>query len=539
MAENSGSTQHAIEPEQIVAAPPQGVVSLLIADAPTRRVMESILTGLRLEAVNLQDKNMHLEDLTRYELVIADAETARELRPILNEQQRTNEQIRPALVAVGARELVDEEVKRGDFDAVLPLPGAPADLAARLSVVLYSHRALAQRYQSALEELSLNRNIFRSVSNGISVSNAQLPDMPLMYVNPSFELMTGYSLEEVERKNCRFLQQEDRDQPGLTLIREAIQQKRQTTAVIRNYRKDGSCFWNELTLSPIFNRDGVLTHFVGIQMDVTDRVEMESALRESEKLAAVGRLASTISHEINNPLEAMMNLVYLTRQLIPENEETREGLAFLRQADEELQRVKLIAAQSLRFYKQSTGPEALLCSSLVESVMDLYGPRLLNYSIEPRVRERSTQHIVGLASELRQVLSNLVSNAVDAMKGAGGTLYLRTREATWWGSEKKGVVLTIADTGTGMSGETQQKLFKAFYTTKGASGTGLGMWISKEIINRHHGNLRFRSSTRQGRSYTVFTLFLPYQGTSGTAPSSGLSEQEAAAHKELQVAETR
>jgi two-component system, sporulation sensor kinase C len=432
-------------------------------------------------------------------------------------------------VALSARGQAEEDAQTGNFDAVLAIPSSPSDLGARLSVVLYSHRALAQRYQSALEELSLNRNIFRSVSNGISVSNAQLPDMPLMYVNPSFELMTGYSLDEVEGRNCRFLQQEDRDQPGLTLVREALVQRRQTTAVLRNYRKDGTCFWNELTLSPIFNRDGVLTHFVGIQMDVSERVNMESALRESEKLAAVGRLASSISHEINNPLEAVMNLVYLTRQLVPENDETREGLGFLRQADEELQRVKLIAAQSLRFYKQSSGPEALLCSALVKSVMDLYGSRLANYGVTAKLRERSTQHIVGLASELRQVVSNLVSNAVDAMKSHGGTLYLRTREATWWPDDKKGVLLTVADTGMGMSEETQRKLFKAFYTTKGASGTGLGLWISQGIIARHHGHMKVRSSMREGHSYTVFTLFLPYQGASGTAPSSGLSDAETAA----------
>ncbi len=525
MSANSGSTQDAILPGQMFA-PPHGSVMLLIADQAVCRAMVNIVGGLDLQAVVVQANEVRPEDLRRHELVIADAETARAMRGLLRSHDQSGDDIKPALIALGPRDLLDAEAKNGEFDGVLVVPSSPADLASRLSVVLYSHRALAQRYQSAMEELSLNRNIFRSVSNGISVSNAQLTDMPLMYVNPSFELMTGYSLEEVEGKNCRFLQDEDRDQPGLTLIREAIKQRRQTTAVIRNYRRDGTLFWNELTLSPIFNRDGVMTHFVGIQMDVTERVNMESALRESEKLAAVGRLASTISHEINNPLEAVMNLVYLTQQLIPVNDETREGLTYLQQADEELQRVKLITAQSLRFYKQSTGPEALLCSALVESVMDLYKSRLTNYGIEPRLRQRSTQHIVGLASELRQVLNNLVSNAVDAAKGSGGVLYLRTREATLWSNDKRGVMITVADTGTGMSEETQQKLFTAFFTTKGVNGTGLGLWITNGIVNRHHGRLKIRSSTVPGHSYTVFALFLPYQGASGTAPSAGVSEAE-------------
>ncbi len=393
------------------------------------------------------------------------------------------------------------------------MPETPAKLTTQLSVALYSHRAFAFRYQSALEELTLNRNIFKSVSNGISVANAQLPDMPLMYVNPAFEVMTGYSLEDVVGTNCRFLQGNERKQPGLTLVREALEQERETVAVLRNFRKDGSAFWNELSLSPIRNADGELTHFVGIQMDVTERVEFESALRESEKLAAVGRLASSIAHEINNPLEAVMNLVYLTKGLIPEGPGSEEAHQYLGQVDAELQRVALITAQSLRFYKQSTGPEAITCSELIAPIVDIYKPRFTNFNIEIETRERSSQHIVCLASEIRQVVTNLLTNAIDAMKGEGGRLLVRTHEATFWQNDKHGVVITVADTGTGMSKEVQANLFKAFYTTKGISGTGLGLWISSEIVRRHRGHLRVRSTIGRG---TVFQLFLPFQAASGS-----------------------
>ncbi len=501
-------------------APVRRTIALLIEDATCRRLMEAVAASLDLDPILCVEANLHGGDFARYEMVIAEESIARRLRPLINQSQFTGEEVKPALVALGSPELASLEMQNGDFDAVLIIPSSPGELTSRLSVVLYSHRALARRYQSALEELNFNRNIFRSVTNGISVANAQLPDMPLMYVNPSFELMTGYSLEEVEGKNCRFLQGSDMDQPGLTLIREAISQGRQTVAILRNHRKDGSPFWNELTLSPIRNREGELTHFVGIQMDVTERIEFESALRESEKLAAVGRLASSISHEINNPLEAVMNLIYLAAQVAPATEENREALGYLKQADEELRRVKLITAQSLRFYKQSSGPEAVLCSDLVGSVLELYRGRLENYNVRAERRERSTQHIVGLASELRQVLSNLVGNAVDAMKGNGGDLLLRTREATWWRNDKTGVLITIADTGTGMAEETLSKIYKAFYTTKGVGGTGLGLWISSEIVTRHHGHLKVRSSVRAGASYTVFELFLPYQGAAGEASSS-------------------
>ena len=494
---------------------PKRLAAVVLSDVASGRAMEAICQGLDVDVVRVDEQGLTDDQLDGYEVIIGDEAVLRRLRKRLSRMERPEEWIKPALVAVGPQVAVEAE--EGHFDAVLTLPATPADLAARLSVVLYSHRALAQRYQSALDELKLNRNIFRSVTNGISVADARLPDMPLTYVNPAFELMTGYSMEDVQGKNCRFLQGNERDQPGLTLIREAIRQERQTVAVIRNFRRDGSSFWNELTLSPIRNREGVVTHFVGIQMDVTDRVEMEGALRQSEKLAAVGRLASAISHEINNPLEAVMNLLYLAEQAAVRTVENAESRKYLQQADAELQRVKQITAQSLRFYKQSSVPEAVLVGDLVTSVLDVYRARLLNYGVEVKVRGRSTQHIVGLGSELRQVLSNLVSNALDAVKSKSGAgrLRVRTREATRWATDSGGVLVTVADNGTGIPAAVMEKIYTAFYTTKGVGGTGLGLWISSEIVARHRGHLKVRSRTTGEKSYTVFQLFLPFQGPVG------------------------
>ncbi len=498
-----------------LATPIKHTVGLLVRDAICRRLIEGVVINLDLTPFVLEKASLDAVQVGKFELIIADEDIALPLRPIIKQaQQLARAEIKPALIAVVPAPYSPPANKKdsSDFDAVLALPETPAKLTTQLSVALYAHRAFATRYQSAMEELNLNRNIFKSVTSGISVANAQLPDMPLMYVNPAFEVMTGYSLEDVEGKNCRFLQGAERDQPGLTLIREAIQQERETVAILHNYRKDGSAFWNELSLSPIRNADGELTHFVGIQMDVTERVEFERALRESEKLAAVGRLASSIAHEINNPLEAVMNLVYLAEQFMPRIPVNDEARSYLGQVDAELQRVKLITAQSLRFYKQSTGPEAITCSELITPIVDIYKPRFLNFNIEVQKRERSSQHIVCLASEMRQVITNLLTNAIDAMRSHGGRLLVRTHEATSWANDKHGVIITIADTGTGMSEETQASIYKAFYTTKGVSGTGLGLWISSEIIRRHRGHLRVRSAVGRG---TVFQLFLPFQAASG------------------------
>jgi two-component system, sporulation sensor kinase C len=513
---NSGSTEHAISSEQMQSVPRQKV-GILVEDAAYRRLLEGIVVNLDLEPRFLQDVDIRTENVFELEMVIADESAARAVRSLIKSQQRAGEEIKPALVAVVSAPYTASSQKKDseDFDAVLSVPERPALLNAQLGVALYAHRAFAQRYQSALEELNLNRNIFKSVTSGISVANAQLPDMPLMYVNPAFEVMTGYTLEEVEGKNCRFLQNEDREQPGLTLVREALQQERETVAVIKNYRKDGSFFWNELALSPIRNRDGVLTHFVGIQMDVTERVEFEAALRESEKLAAVGRLASVIAHEINNPLEAVMNLVYLTQQTMATESDNDSARRYLMQADRELRRIKLITAQSLRFYKQSHGPEAVTCEELLEPLLDIYRPRFTNFGITIVERFRSSQHVVCLASEIRQVLTNLITNAIDAMRDGGGTICIRTHEATDWQSDRKGVVIAVADTGKGMSKETQSHIYKAFYTTKGIQGTGLGLWISSGIILRHHGRMTVRSSQDAVFHGTIFQLFLPFQAATG------------------------
>lgn len=488
---------------------PTSTIGIMIEDGMNRRLAEAASVQLNLVAVLLSPENIETEDFNGLELIIADVTIAHTLRSRLSYSEDLEQSIHPGIVAVvnaGSQEKSSLD-NQSAFDAVLTLPMAPAQIAAQLSLVLYAHRAFARRYQSALEELHLNRRIFRSVTSGISVASVTHPDLPLIYVNPAFEVMTGYSLEEVAGKNCRFLQADDNDQPGLVLLRQAIKEEREITVILKNYRKDKTPFWNELSLSPIRNREGELTHFVGIQNDVTARVEFESALRESEKLAAVGRLASSIAHEINNPLESVVNLVYLA-QHSGEMTTVRE---YLDAADRELQRVKLITNQSLRFYKQSTKPQAVKASDLITSVLDVYNMRLMSRNVIVERRERSKQAIICMESEIRQVLNNLISNAIDAMNGTGGRLCIRTRETMEWRTGTPGISITVSDTGIGIDPATIKNIYKAFYTTKEIGGTGLGLWISSEIVQRHRGRLLVRSSKNERRKGTTFQLFLPLQ----------------------------
>ena len=492
----------------------QSGVGILVADSTHRRLVEGAAVQIGLLATIVEPAELDTVSLAGFELIVVDEPFASDIRQALLERERRGGGINPSVIAVHSSEI--EAAKSplpkpsgAILDGVLALPMQPAALAAQLSLILYAHRAFAQRYKSAFEELHLNRRIFRSVTSGISVADATLPDLPLVYVNPAFEVMTGYCLEEVEGKNCRFLQGSYGDQPGVTQIREALREKREVITIIKNFRKDGSAFWNELSLSPIRNREGELTHVVGIQTDVTARVEFEAALRESEKLAAVGRLASSIAHEINNPLEAVTNLLYLARTA----EDSGETMRYLAMADKELQRVAQITSQSLRFYKQSSKPQAISAEEMIHSVMDLYESRADNSQVLIERRDRSKARVVCLESEIRQVLNNLVRNAIEAMHGRGGRLLIRSRDATDWRTGVRGVIMTIADTGSGISASTQHNLFKPFFTTKGLAGTGLGLWVSAEIITRHHGHLTMRSSQRPESSGTVFQLFLPLQAS--------------------------
>lgn len=490
---------------------PGSGIGLLIQDPMNRRLIESASSHLDLQCVVLKNELLSLDTLTPLEMIVTDAANAEMVQSILTGHEAKGEGLNPALISVAVRDDCESQpvANSHPYDGMLCLPQTPAQIAAQLSLMLYSHRAFARRYHNAIEELHLNRRIFRSVTSGISVADATEPDVPLTYVNPAFEVMTGYSLEEVMGKNCRFLQGKDTDQVGVDSVRTAIRERREVVVILKNYRKDGTPFWNELSLSPIRNREGEVTHFVGIQTDVTARVEFEAALRESEKLAAVGRLASTIAHEINNPLESVMNLVYIAAN----SEKTDDTKKYLAMADAELQRVKLITAQSLRFFKQSTKPQSVHSSELLNSVLDLYGSRLINANVAIERRDRRSGKLTCMESEIRQVMNNLVGNAIDAMQTTGGgRLLIRTREATEPRGGQRGVLFTFADTGSGIDSENLSSIYRPFFTTKGANGTGLGLWISSGIVDRHSGRLKVKSRRSAKGSGTVFQLFLPYNG---------------------------
>ena len=262
--------------------------------------------------------------------------------------------------------------------------------------------------------------------------------------------------------------------------------------------------WN-VNYFPVYDRGGNITGITTASLEITQQKKTEAALIQSEKLAAVGRLASSISHEINNPLEAITNLLYL---IAIDPDLPPQLKLYVNMSQSELSRVSQIATQTLRFHRQAVRPTSVTPSQLVDAVLDLYQGRLANSGIRVEASYSTSKTILCFENDIRQVLNNLIANAIDAMRN-GGRLLARAHDAIDVPTGRHGARITIADTGQGMSAATLKRLFEPFYTTKGLNGTGLGLWISEGIVQRHRGRLHVRSTQHPVHHGTIFTLFLP------------------------------
>ena len=250
-------------------------------------------------------------------------------------------------------------------------------------------------------------------------------------------------------------------------------------------------------------------------VDVSERKRAEDALRKAEKLAAAGRLAASIAHEINNPLESVTNLLYLLEKHPSLDSEARD-YAYV--AQQEVARVSEMAQRTLRFYRQSTLPVQANVAEILDSVLMVYRGRFTALGTHVDTRFHRDAELFCFAGELRQVFANLIGNALDA-SSEGGRLVLCVRRSHCRLSGRPGVRLTVADTGSGMPESVRRRIFEPFFTTKDATGTGLGLWITTEILEKHGATIFVRSrqasagAPGSGRqSGTVFMLFFPEQG---------------------------
>jgi PAS domain S-box-containing protein len=269
-------------------------------------------------------------------------------------------------------------------------------------------------------------------------------------------------------------------------------------------RKTGERLNISLTVSPVRDHTGKVVGAAKIARDITQQKKLEEAIQISERLASVGRLAATVAHEINNPLEAVTNFIYLARHQpgLPE-----KAKYYLKYADQELARVAHIARQTLGFYRDNSHAVSIAVPNVVEDVLAIYERKFKYKSLKIERRIEPGLTICAMRGELKQVLSNLVANAIDA-SGKGGTIIVHARKSRDFHSGRNGIRITIADTGSGIDDSHKERLFSPFFTTKKEVGTGLGLWITKDLLERKGGHISFRSRSSKP-SGTVMSIYLP------------------------------
>ena len=271
-------------------------------------------------------------------------------------------------------------------------------------------------------------------------------------------------------------------------------------------RKDGA-YRNFLAqATPARDANGRIVSWIGSSTDVHEQKLVESALRKSEKLAIAGRLAANIAHEVNNPLTSATNAVYLALQDPTLSEASR---TYLKLADNELRRLARLTRQTLRFHRQAAEPLLVDIRELMDSVLEAMVP--VHLGIHPERRYQDCGKVLCYADDVKQALASVLANSLDAMP-EGGRLAIRIRCIHLSNQEVSCVRVTIADGGSGIPPALLQTVCEPFVTTKAATGTGLGMWVTKGIMERHGGLLRIRSSTNSPRRGTTVTLLFPYSG---------------------------
>jgi signal transduction histidine kinase len=239
-------------------------------------------------------------------------------------------------------------------------------------------------------------------------------------------------------------------------------------------------------------------------VDISQRKAIEDALRRSEKLAAAGRIAGTLAHEINNPLSAVTNIIFLLQHNRSLDESAKY---YVDMAASEIARVSHIVRNTLSFYREAAKPVPVRLVEILESVVEVYSRQIGEKQIHVDRRYDFDGEIDGFPGELRQVFCNLVGNAVDAL-GEGGRLTLHIARARNWETGATGVRVTVADRGPGIKKEHRPRLFEPFFTTKGEKGTGLGLWVTQGIVQKQGGSIRVRTSDNPQRCGTVFSVFI-------------------------------
>jgi PAS domain S-box-containing protein len=422
-----------------------------------------------------------------------------------------------AIIFISGVHLTDSDriqgYRSGAVDYI-SVPVVPEVLRAKIGVFVELHRktrmleslnlGLERRVIERTEELRKSEMQFRMRAELLEVASEAIivrdAEGRIQFWNSGAENLYGWSREEAIGRDLHALLQTVFPVPTEEIHR-TLEEQRSWQGNLTQKTRNGTEIVVACRKSINHEGDAVLE----VIRDITVQLQAEQALRETEKLAAMGRVAGIIAHEINNPLAAVTNLFYLLRR---HPSLSAEAERYADMAEQELERISHITRQTLTFYRESKFPIPVQINGLLDDVLGLQDRLLKSNRIKLLKKFSVSAQMRGFPVELRQVFLNLIGNAIQAMP-EGGTLGVSVREATDWASGRSSIAISIVDTGKGIQPEDARRLFEPFFTTKSNKGTGLGLWISKGIVQKYEGRISFRSYRCAAGCTTCFRVFLP------------------------------
>ena len=511
---------------------------LMVDDQPGKLMSyEAILKDLGENLIPAKSAREALEQLLHHDIAVVLMDVSMpeidgfELADMMRQHPRFQ---KTAIIFISAVHLTDlDRIKGYKSGAVdyISVPVVPELLRAKVSVFAELHRKNRQleRLNRELEHRVAERTEQLRESEGQLRERADLLELAteaifvrdmngdVLYWNSGAEALYGWKREEVLGKQVhQLLKTVFPTEYG------QIQKTLESTGQWNGNLVQLTRYGHEVTVACRKALKAEGDAVLEISRDITSQLKTEDALRKAERLAAMGRVAGIIAHEINNPLEAITNTFYLLRDHPSLDDEARY---YAKLGEEELLRVAHITRQTLGFYRESKSPVEVCISTLLDEILELQSRRLDagNIIVDRQYDSRGT--IRGFPVELKQVFLNLITNAVQAMP-EGGILRLHVFESRRQNRQRPEVCISICDTGTGIDPEHANRLFEPFFTTKAAKGTGLGLWISKGIIQKYGGAIRFRSAALMGRNTTCFQVTLPDADVQGVTEANFAPLQE-------------
>ena len=430
----------------------------------------------------------------------------------------TMESIRSLVGQMEQEETSVGEVRRAAYQKSIQITVAciyAASAIAALGIVLLAFSVIREieRRERDAAALRQSEEWFRVTLSSIGDGVIATDDRGrVSFLNPVAERLTGTSLAQAKGKKISEvfpIFNEVTNKPAENPVDKVLALG--SVVALANHtvlqHRAGHLLPIEDTAAPIRDDSGRLIGVVLVFHDASRERNLQEVLRRTEKLAAAARLAATVSHEINNPLEAIGNLIFLAKNHPDAPGKVTEQLQL---AEQELARVSHITRQTLGFYRESASPTSVHIPTLIESVLTLYSNKLQIKQIKVQLALEDCPAITGLAGEIQQLVSNIISNAIDAAP-VSGTLKIDAAPVKL--ADGKSIRVKIEDDGPGIAPENMNRIFEPFFTTKKDVGTGLGLWVCKEIAQRHGGSVQVQSNYGNGAKGAIFTVFLPYESS--------------------------